>query len=309
MSDNKSIVHVNSYMRDGHEVSAHTRGAPGIGNLLGLLLESIAAADSENNYDDSLAIKNSLMELGYYTPPKWGLTGHSEGAMFDGIKKFQKDNGLTIDGIIKPRGETEKAINMKLKKAASLSAAGMRGLSLGWSDEAHGAMGGLGYGIGSLNSNWNKTGESFSEAFKRGYTQKRDEHRQIVKDGYEQMPTAMATIEAAGAVSSPANKLIKSSSTTPLRLKSKVDGKKSLLMGTAYGIGTGEDGIKEHARNAVVGAVSGYGGYKASKFINRNMTIGATGIGKDLLNSSLEHIGNNIIEKNLLKQSRNAKNK
>ena len=35
--------------------------------------------------------------------------------MFDGIRRFQADNKLQVDGIIKPAGETETKINEKIK--------------------------------------------------------------------------------------------------------------------------------------------------------------------------------------------------
>ena len=52
--------------------------------------------------------------MGYYKVPEWGMTKFTDNQMFDGIRKFQKDNGLKIDGIMKPEGETENTINKKI---------------------------------------------------------------------------------------------------------------------------------------------------------------------------------------------------
>lgn len=46
------------------------------------------------------------------------MTKFTDGGMFEGIKAFQKDNKLKVDGIMKPQGETESKINalQKLKE-------------------------------------------------------------------------------------------------------------------------------------------------------------------------------------------------
>ena len=69
--------------------------------------------------DDILNTKKQLKKLGYYQEPKWGITHVADNAMFEGISKFQKDNGLKVDRIMKPGGETETAINNLLKKKQS----------------------------------------------------------------------------------------------------------------------------------------------------------------------------------------------
>jgi len=38
--------------------------------------------------------------------------------MFSAIEKFQKDRKIKVDGIVNPKGETEKAINEELKVSA-----------------------------------------------------------------------------------------------------------------------------------------------------------------------------------------------
>ncbi len=63
---------------------------------------------------DILSVKNKLKDLGYYKEPRWGITEFSDNQMFDGIRKFQTDNRLHVDGVMKPKGETETKINEKI---------------------------------------------------------------------------------------------------------------------------------------------------------------------------------------------------
>lgn len=62
---------------------------------------------------------------------------------------------------------------------------------------------GVGYGMGSLNKNWNKREESFSKAYQRGYEKTRNERRGVLGEGYEKAPILTGTLEAIGAVASP----------------------------------------------------------------------------------------------------------
>ena len=64
--------------------------------------------------DDTLQTKSALGELGYYKLPGYGLTAYPDEPMFDGIKKYQRDNKLRVDGVMKPGGETENSLNQKL---------------------------------------------------------------------------------------------------------------------------------------------------------------------------------------------------
>ena len=57
--------------------------------------------------DDVLAIKTALDNIGYYKKPDWGITAVPDVDLFSGIEKFQADNGLKKDGVIKPGGPTE----------------------------------------------------------------------------------------------------------------------------------------------------------------------------------------------------------
>jgi murein L,D-transpeptidase YcbB/YkuD len=60
--------------------------------------------------DDVLAVKSALDELGYYKKPEWGISPYPDPALFAGIKRFQSDNGLETDGVMKPDGPTEKKL-------------------------------------------------------------------------------------------------------------------------------------------------------------------------------------------------------
>lgn len=69
--------------------------------------------DPNSNVDlnDSLSIKTTLRKLGYYQPPSHGMHPYPDDALFEGIRRFQRDNGLTVDGIMQPEGETEVKMN------------------------------------------------------------------------------------------------------------------------------------------------------------------------------------------------------
>ena len=79
------------------------------------LSKTIDRNSADMDEDDVLAVKSSLKNLNYYKEPKYGMTKFSDNEMFDGIKKFQTDNKLKVDGIIKPKGETENKVNEKNK--------------------------------------------------------------------------------------------------------------------------------------------------------------------------------------------------
>jgi Putative peptidoglycan binding domain. len=63
-------------------------------------------------------IKRALNQLGYYdVPPHRGIDDWTDDAMFDGIKRFQQDNSLKVDGFMRPGGPTEQKMNMKMAAA------------------------------------------------------------------------------------------------------------------------------------------------------------------------------------------------
>lgn len=227
-------------------------------------IEAVVRSSSPNNPDDTISVKEALEKLGYYKTPEWGITPFADREMYDAIKAFQKDNKLQVDGFMKPDGETVNKINEHLKNAESLSAAGMQGLSLGWSDEVHGTLKGTGYAIGSLNKNWNKTGESASEAFKRGYLSARDEHRNLLEEGQKKMPAAMTLMESAGAIASPVSKAFGASKTAPLKIKSRANLIEAVTTGVIYGVGVSKGGAEDYTKNVLSGVVGNLAGYGLS---------------------------------------------
>lgn len=64
---------------------------------------------------DIINTKTALSQLGYYdVPPHRGIDDWTDEAMFNGIRAFQKDNDLKVDGVMRPGGPTETAINAGL---------------------------------------------------------------------------------------------------------------------------------------------------------------------------------------------------
>lgn len=70
--------------------------------------------------DDIMNTKRALARLGHYeVPADRGIDDWADGAMFDGIRNFQKANGLKVDAFMRPDGPTAKAINNQVQLAAS----------------------------------------------------------------------------------------------------------------------------------------------------------------------------------------------
>ena len=68
---------------------------------------------------DVIGTKMVLNSLGYYGRPSNGsLGGWVNTGMFDAIRDFQRDNGLDVDGVIRPGGATEKEVNRHLEAAS-----------------------------------------------------------------------------------------------------------------------------------------------------------------------------------------------
>lgn len=69
---------------------------------------------------DPVDIKNTkraLNVLGYYNVPSHrGIDDWTDDAMFDGIRRFQKANGLKVDGFMRPDGPTELALNRLIQR-------------------------------------------------------------------------------------------------------------------------------------------------------------------------------------------------
>lgn len=66
------------------------------------------------NLDDSLKTKKALADLGHMEVPDHGLTEFPDRSMIEGVKSFQRDQGLKEDGIIKPDGPTIRRLNETL---------------------------------------------------------------------------------------------------------------------------------------------------------------------------------------------------
>ena len=75
-----------------------------------LNLQNQLAANVAANPEDVLAVKTALQNLGLYEAPQWGLSDVPDRALFDAIKTFQKGAKSRTDGMMKPGGETETAI-------------------------------------------------------------------------------------------------------------------------------------------------------------------------------------------------------
>ncbi|MEO5375662.1 MAG: peptidoglycan-binding protein [Alphaproteobacteria bacterium] len=67
--------------------------------------------NSNVNLDDVWDLKHAMRELGYYQPPDFGMHQYPDDGLFEGIKRFQADNDLEVDGIMKPGGETETTLS------------------------------------------------------------------------------------------------------------------------------------------------------------------------------------------------------
>lgn len=78
------------------------------------LKDEVSTNSASVEQSDILNVKEGLKKVGEYKTPEWGMTDFTDNQMFDGIKSFQKKNGLKVDGIMKPDGETVKKLNEKL---------------------------------------------------------------------------------------------------------------------------------------------------------------------------------------------------
>lgn len=85
-----------------------------ITEIVGLIRGSVGN-NMDNNEDDVMRIKSALNKVGYFKgfdhPPE--PHGYITKEMNDSIKSFQKSNGLKVDGILYPNGETELALQTK----------------------------------------------------------------------------------------------------------------------------------------------------------------------------------------------------
>lgn len=73
-------------------------------------LSSTISASHNTKPDDVKLLKRMLSESGYYQVPDFGITPYPDTLMIEGIRQFQKDNDLVVDGIVKPEGPTMNAL-------------------------------------------------------------------------------------------------------------------------------------------------------------------------------------------------------
>jgi hypothetical protein len=79
-----------------------------------LKLNQTLGSSYEADQDDVRGMKTALSEVGEYTPPRHGINGWTDDALFDGMKRFQKKRGLHVDGVARPGGPTETNLNSAL---------------------------------------------------------------------------------------------------------------------------------------------------------------------------------------------------
>jgi len=83
-------------------------------------LNQALAANSAANAEDVVATKLFLRHQGHYAPPKSGISQFPDRALFDAIKTFQQSQGLKVDGVMNPEGETETAIKAQAQQLQSM---------------------------------------------------------------------------------------------------------------------------------------------------------------------------------------------
>lgn len=71
-------------------------------------LKKTLGSSYNTDLDDVWATKNNLNHRGYYAEPSYGMNEYPDQHLFESIKRYQRDNKLRVDGIMKPDGETER---------------------------------------------------------------------------------------------------------------------------------------------------------------------------------------------------------
>ncbi len=76
------------------------------------MLTNSVGNNRKNEASDVIAVQQKLSTLGYVSPLKrFEPTGILDNDTVKGIRSFQRNNGLTVDGWLEPNGETEQALN------------------------------------------------------------------------------------------------------------------------------------------------------------------------------------------------------
>ncbi len=68
---------------------------------------------------DVLNVKRALNRMGFYDVPDYGMTPYPDRTMFDGIGRFQRANGLRVDGVMQRGHATERAMNDALRRTSA----------------------------------------------------------------------------------------------------------------------------------------------------------------------------------------------
>ena len=177
-------------------------------------------------------------------------------------------------------------MNSILEKASHTSTATRQGLSLGWSDEMNGTLGGIGYGLASLNKNWNKTNENTSDAFKRGYIKYRDMSRKNILEAKKESPTLYTLGETLGTIATPA-RFTKARPNASLGVIDKTNLKDNIIGGIVSGVGNSENNVKSYLTNIGSSAFGGYVGHKTgNKILGRGALAPTT---RSLVNYTIEN--------------------
>ena len=71
-------------------------------------LKTVLGSSFGSDPDDVWATKQNLKIRGYYRVPEYGMTEYPDRHLFDSIRRFQRDQSLKVDGVMKPNGETER---------------------------------------------------------------------------------------------------------------------------------------------------------------------------------------------------------
>ncbi len=87
-------------------------------------LKSTIGRSHNVDLDDVLETKQTLQSLGYYKPPKHGMTKYPEHEMFKGIERFQSDHGLQNDGVMRPDGPTAQRLGEMIGKQKDMKSSG-----------------------------------------------------------------------------------------------------------------------------------------------------------------------------------------
>jgi hypothetical protein len=85
--------------------------------MLGFLRSTVEENASVDTADMK-PLKKNLGSLGYYHPTEGvDLHDYPDEPLFKGIRKFQKDESLKVDGVMKPGGPTENRLLERMSKS------------------------------------------------------------------------------------------------------------------------------------------------------------------------------------------------